>query len=406
MAHVAALPAVSTIRPSARLVVILGAMAALGPLSFDMYLPAFPELRETFDASASAVQLTLTAGLLGLGLGQLVIGPASDALGRRLPLLLGLGGYVAASLLCAVAPTVGVLAGLRFVQGFTAAAGVVLSRAMVRDVTTGVATARLFSLLMLVNGLAPVLAPTAGSIVLRFGSWRTIFVLLACFGGILLLATALRLPETRPAPHRGPGGVRVGLNGFAVLLRGRVFVGYGVMLGLSVGAVFAYIAGSSFALQDVYGLSPGAFAMTFGINGVGIVSCSQINRALLRRVSARRLLEGGLTAMTAGALGLLAAVVTGAALPFVLAPLFVTVASIGFVMPNATALALADHADVAGSASALLGVNQFLVGALAAPLVGIAGVDTAVPMALVMSLLCLGAMLALFTLARPRVAFP
>jgi DHA1 family bicyclomycin/chloramphenicol resistance-like MFS transporter len=389
------------VRPGARLVVILGSMAALGPLSFDMYLPAFPQLRETFGASASAVQLTITCALLGLGLGQLLVGPASDARGRRGPLLVGLGGYVCASLLCSVAPSIGILAGLRFVQGFTAAAAVVLSRAVVRDVTTGVATARLFSLLMLVNGLAPVLAPTIGSAVLGVGSWRVIFVVLAAFGLVLLLAVWLRLPETLPAPHRSPGGVRVGLRGFAALLRGRVFVGYGLTLGLSVGAVLAYIAGSSFALQEVYGLSPTAFGLTFGVNGIGIVACSQLNRGLLRRFAPRRLLAAGMTGMSAGALSLLAAVAAGAALPLVLAPLFVTVACAGFVMPNATALALADHGDVAGSASALLGVNQFLVGALVAPLVGIAGVETAVPMALAMSLLCLGAAVALVTLARP-----
>ena len=400
MAEAAALR-VPVARTGARLVLILGAMAALGPLSFDMYLPAFPQLRETFGASASAVQLTLTCALVGLGLGQLLIGPMSDARGRRAPLLVGLAGYVCASLLCTVAPTIAILAVLRFIQGFTAAAGVVLSRAVVRDITSGIATARLFSLLMLVNGLAPVFAPTIGSAVLRAGSWRTIFVVLAFFGAALLLVTWLRLPETLPAERRSAGGLRVGLRGFAALLRGRVFVGYGLALGLSVGAVFAYIAGSSFALQDVYGLSAAAFALTFGVNGIGIVVSSQVNRALLRLIAPRRLLGGGLSGMCAGALALLTAVASGAPLAAVLVALFVTVASVGFVMPNATALALADHAEVAGSASALLGVNQFLVGAVVAPLVGIAGVGTAVPMALVMLVLCLGAALALVTLARP-----
>jgi DHA1 family bicyclomycin/chloramphenicol resistance-like MFS transporter len=392
---------VPVVRTGARLVVILGAMSALGPLSFDMYLPAFPELRDSFDASASAVQLTLTCALVGLGLGQLLIGPTSDARGRRTPLLVGLAGYVCTSLLCCVAPSIAILAVLRFIQGFTAAAGVVLSRAVVRDVTSGVAMARLFSLLMLVNGLAPVLAPTIGSAVLRFGSWRTIFVVLATFGAVLLLVASLRLPETLPAERRSEGGLRVGLRGFKALLHGRVFIGYGLALGLSVGAVFAYIAGSSFALQDVYGLSATAFALTFGANGVGIVVSSQINRVLLHRIAPRRLLEGGLAAMCMGALALLTAVAFGAPLAVVLVALFVTVASVGFVMPNATALALADHAEVAGSASALLGVNQFIVGAVVAPIVGIAGVGTAVPMALVMLVLCLGAALALATLARP-----
>lgn len=403
MAHAAALR-IPTTAPGARVVVILGGLAALGPMSFDMYLPAFPELRETFGTSASAVQLTLTAGLLGLGLGQLVVGATSDVLGRRLPLLAGLGGYVSASLLCAVAPSIEALVGLRFLQGLTAAAGVVMSRAIVRDVSSGVATARLFSLLMLVNGLAPILAPTIGSAVLGITSWRAIFVVLAGFGFMLLGAAAFGLPETLPAARRRDGGLRTTMGGFAVLLRDRRFVGYGLALGLSVGAVLAYIAGSSFALQDVYDLSPGAFALSFGVNGIGIVACSQANRFLLQRFVPRRLLVLGLAGMSGGAVALLVVVATGTGLGWALATLFASVSCVGFVMPNATALALADHADVAGSASALLGVNQFLVGAVAAPLVGIAGVDTAVPMALVMVLLSLGAALALATLTRPAGA--
>lgn len=388
--------------PGTRLVLILGGLAALGPLSFDMYLPAFPELQEAFGTSASGVQLTLTASLLGLGLGQLVIGSTSDALGRRLPLLAGLGGYVVISLLCAVAPSIEALIGLRFLQGMTAAAGVVISRAVVRDVSSGVTMARVFSLLMLVNGLAPVLAPTIGSAVLGIGSWRSIFVLLAGFGVLLLGIASVALPETLPAARRREGGLRTSLQGFAVALHDRAFVGYGLALGLSVGAVFAYIAGSSFALQEVYGVSAGAFALSFGANGVGIVACSQANRFLLLRHPPRRLLLVALLMMTAATASLLAVVVIGAGLAAFLAALFVAVATIGFVLPNATALALADHADVAGSASALLGVNQFLVGAVAAPLVGSAGAGTAVPMALVMVLLCAGAVAAVLMLTRPR----
>lgn len=401
MSQAAALP-IRTASPGARVIVILGGLAALGPVSFDMYLPAFPELRETFGTSASAVQLTLTAGLLGLGLGQLVVGAASDALGRRAPLLAGLAGYVCVSLLCALAPTIEALVGLRFLQGFAAAAGVVMSRAIVRDLSSGVATARLFSLLMLVNGLAPILAPTVGSAVIGITSWRAIFVVLAGFGLIILAATAVGLPETLPAARRRNGGLRTTAQGFAVLLRDRRFVGYGLALGLSVGAVLAYIAGSSFALQEVYGLSAGAFALSFGVNGIGIVACSQANRFLLHRLLPRRLLMLGLAGMSTGAVALLAVVTAGGGLAWALGGLFVAVASVGFVMPNATALALADHPDVAGSASALLGVNQFFVGAVAAPLVGIAGVDTAVPMALVMTVLCVGAVLALVSLTRPR----
>ena len=378
--------------------IILGGLAALGPFSIEMYLPAFPELARDFDTSASEVQLTLTAFLVSLGLGQLLAGAVSDARGRRLPVVVGLGAYVGASLLCALAPSVYALVLFRLAQGVAAAAGVVTSRAVVRDLYTGAAAARFFSLLMLVNGLGPILAPLLGSLILRFTSWRGVFCVLAALGAMLLLACRLGLPETLPPERRRTGGVAQTTRGLAELARDRVFVGYALALGLSVGSVFAYIAGSSFVLQDIHGLSPQQFAVFFGVNGVGIVAVSQVNGFLVRSIAPRRLLIAGLGSMACGGLALLAVVALGGGLSALLPSLFVVVASVGFVLPNATALALADHPHVAGSASALLGVTQFLVGAAAAPLVGIAGSHSAWPMAVIIAFLGLSALTAVTTL--------
>ncbi len=373
-----------------------------------MYLPAFPELADDFDASASSVQLTLTACLLGLGIGQIVTGPVSDALGRRRPLLVGLGVYVGASLLCAVSPSIYALAGLRFLQGLAAGAGVVTSRAVVRDLFTGPAASRFFSRMMLVNGLAPILAPTIGAAVLVFTSWRGVFVVLAGIGAVLLLGSWLGLRETVAPERRRTGGARESIRGFGKLLHSRTFVGYALGQGLALGAMFAYISGSPFVLQEIYGLSPRLFAASFGINAVAIVAGSQVNGFLVGRVAPRPLLLGGLGTLAGGGLALLAVVVLDAGLAGVLATLFVLTCSVGFIIPNATALALADHPHVAGSASALLGLTQFLVAAAAVPLVGVAGSDSALPMAAVIATLAVGAVAAIVTLtpAGPATARP
>ena len=371
---------------AARFVVILGALGALAPLSIDMYLPALPALGRDFGAGAAQIQLTLSSFLIGLALGQIVAGPVSDARGRRRPLLVGLAAYAAASLLCVVAPSAPALVVLRFVQGASGAAGIVIASAVVRDRYTGVAAARFFSLLMLVSGLAPILAPIAGAQLLRVTSWRGVFVTLAVIGALLLLAAATGLPETLPPEHRQRGGIRVTLAIFRRLLADRVYVGYTLASGMAFAAMFAYISGSPFVLQGIYGLSPQWFSLLFGMNALGLVAASQVNGRVVGRVAPRRLLIGGLAGSASGGAALLAAVAAGAGLPGILPALFVVVASLGFVRPNATMLALAGHPRSAGSASALMGVLQFAIGAGAAPLVGVAGVN-AWPMALVIAAL-------------------
>jgi DHA1 family bicyclomycin/chloramphenicol resistance-like MFS transporter len=370
-------PAVRT-RPALTLALLLGGLSSVGPLSLDMYLPGLPQLGGDLSASASATQLTLTACLAGLALGQLVAGPLSDRLGRRRPVLAGAALFAAASLACAFAPSIGVLVGLRFLQGLGGAAGIVIGRAVVRDLYEGDAAARLFSTLMLVGGIAPILAPIWGGQLLAVTDWRGIFAVLALLGLALLAAAARALPETLTV--RSGGDMRA-------VLRDRRFLAYALCSGLMMGAMFAYIAGSPFVLQTIHGLSPQAYSLVFAVNGLGILAASYASRRLIGRVTPLRLLHAGVAMGAAGAALLLGAVVLDAPVAFLLVALLLVVSSIGLVSPNATALALAGHGQNAGAASALLGASQFLLGAAAAPLVGLAGVASALPMALTIAAL-------------------
>ncbi|MEV5829484.1 multidrug effflux MFS transporter [Spirillospora sp. NPDC052242] len=377
-------------RPGARfgLIAVLGALTAIAPLSTDLYLPALPEVADDLATGAVPTQLTLTACLVGLALGQAVAGPLSDALGRRRPLLAGMAIYTIASLLCAVAPTVGTLIGARFVQGAAGAAGIVIARAIVRDLYDGVAAARFFSMLMLISGIAPIMAPVAGGQLLRLVPWPGVFAVLSGVGVLLFLAALLGLRETLPAGERQTGGVRATLRTFRALLTDRPFVGYVLTVGLSFAAMFVYISGSPFVLQDVYGMSPQGFSIAFGVNSVGIVAAGQVGGRLAGRVPLGRLLAIGLGIVVAGAALLLLAVAAGLGAAWALPGMFLVASGQGLVLPNATALALWGRAPrIAGSASALLGVGQFTLGGAAGPLAGIGGEDTAVPMAVSIAVL-------------------
>ncbi|MFL5628243.1 MAG: Bcr/CflA family multidrug efflux MFS transporter [Ktedonobacteraceae bacterium] len=384
-----------------QLVFILGALTAFGPLSIDMYLPALPSLTRDFGTGAAQTQLTLSACLLGLALGQAIAGPISDELGRRRPLLVGLASYAFASLLCVVAPSVYALVLLRLVQGFAGSAGIVIARAIVRDLHSGIAAARFFSLLMLVNGLAPILAPLCGGLLLRFTSWRGVFVVLTVIGALLLLAATTSLSETLPPDRRQSGDIPATITTFRRLLASRSFIGYALSCGLAFAALFAYISGSPFVLQGIYGISPQLFSVIFSMNALGLVAASQVNGRLVGRVSPRRLLAAGLTATAIGGLALLSVVnFAGIGLVGILLALFVVVSSLGFVLPNATTLALADHPRNAGSASALLGMLQYAIGASVAPLVGAFGTGTALPMSVVIAALGVSALLVFVLLGR------
>lgn len=376
-----------TIDGRLKLVLLIGSLSAFGSLSMDMYLPALPSLSKDLHGSASMVQLTLTACLLGLAAGQLIAGPLSDSLGRRRPLFVGLVIYTLASLLCSFAPSMPVLVILRLIQGTAAASGVVIARATVRDVYEGNDVARFFALTMLIMGLAPILAPLLGGQLLRFTSWRGVFLVLAAIGAILLITSFLGLPETLGPERRRSGGIWDTLRTFRRLAADRTFVGYVLCAGLSMGAVFTYVSGAPFVLEDIYGVSPQVFGLLFGVNALSIMLLGQIGSRLVRLVGSRRLLIAGLGVAWAGGVLFLAAVLLGLGLAGILPGFFLLVASTGLVGPNATALALAHHAQQAGSAAALLGLFYYLVGGLVAPLAGIGGTHNAIPMAVLIALL-------------------
>ncbi|MFJ3881604.1 multidrug effflux MFS transporter [Streptomyces sp. NPDC090077] len=380
-----------------RFIALLAALVALGPLSIDGYLPGLPDLAADLRAGAAASQLTITACLAGLAVGQLIAGPLSDTYGRRRPLLAGLALYTIASALCALAPDVRTLVCLRLVQGIGGAFGIVIANAMVRDRASGTRTARLFSALTLITGLAPVFAPVLGGQLLRVTAWPGIFVALAVLGAVMLAASAAGLPETRPSAPRQPLPAVVGQ-----LLGDRVFTGYVLANGLVFAAMFAYISGSPFVLQEIHGLSPQQYSAVFAVNAAGLVAAAQINGRLLARATARVLLLAGLLGATAGGTTVLAAVLTRAPLPVLLTGLFVLVSSVGLVMPNAAAQALADHGGHAGSAAALLGFSQFMLGGALAPLAGAGGATDALPMGIIVAVLPALALLTLGVLTRSK----
>lgn len=368
-----------------RFVLVLGALIALGPLSIDMYLPALPELRDEFGASESAAQLTLTGMLVGLAVGQLVIGPLSDAFGRRLPLLLGLLAHGLASLLAAIAPSIAVLSGVRVLQGVAGAAVSVVAMAMVRDLFRGAAMAGLMSRLMLVIGVAPILAPSLGSVVLRSTSWRGVFVTLAVAAVLLATLAAVALQETLPPQRRRPATARATVASYRTLVADRSFLALALVGGLSMSALFVYVSGASFVLQDGFGLSPAEFAVVFGANAAALIAASQLNPVLLRRFGMVTILA---TANVTGVVAATVLLVTGltgfGGLAGALVPMAVVLAAAALVMPNVPALALARHGDSAGSAAAVLGFLQFGVGAGIAPVVGLFGSSSAAPMGAVM----------------------
>ncbi|MFY1702260.1 multidrug effflux MFS transporter [Micromonospora sp. WMMA1923] len=384
-----------------RLVLVLGSLVALGPLTIDMYLPAFPAIVEDFRTTSAAVQLTLTGTLAGLAVGQLLIGPLSDAVGRRRPLIAGIVLHVVASLLCVVAPTIAVLGALRVVQGLGVAATSVVAMAVVRDLFGGVAFARLLSRLLLVMGAAPVLAPTLGGGLLRWTNWQGVFVALAVFGLLLVGVAVVGLAETLPPARRRRGGVVATARVYGSLLRDRTFVGLVLVAGLAMAALFAYVSGSSFVLQGQYGLNEQEFGLAFGAGAVGLIGATQFNVRLLRWWSPQRILMVALGVGTGAGLVLLAVAATGfGGLPSLLVSLWVVLAAAGLAMPNAPALALSRHGEAAGTASALLGAVQFGVGALAAPLVGVLGTG-ATAMAVVVAGGMLAATAVLLVVVRP-----
>lgn len=395
----------ATRRAGLLVVLVLGGLTATPPLAMDMYLPSLPEVTRSLHAPAATVQLTLTACLAGMALGQLAVGPMSDKWGRRRPLLTGLAIYIVATALCAIAPNVESLIAFRLAQGLAGAAGIVIARAVVRDLYDGVAMARFFSTLMLVSGVAPIVAPLVGGQILRVTDWRGVFVVLTAVGILLTALVWRRLPETLAPADRHAGGTAEALRSMRALLADLPFTGYMLTGGFAFAALFAYISASPFVIQEIYGASPQTFSLLFGVNSVGLVVVGQINgKLLVGRVSMDKVLAAGLAVVVLASTALLL-MATGAFGEVGLIPvataLFVLMSAMGVTMPNAQTLALMRTRHSAGSASALLGTSSFLIGAVASPLVGIAGEHTAVPMAVVQLVAGLVAVACFVGMCRP-----
>jgi MFS transporter, DHA1 family, multidrug resistance protein len=369
------------------LVVILGALTAFAPLAIDMYLPALPTLERAFLATTAEVQRTLASFFLGFALGQALYGPVADRFGRKPPLYVGLVLFGLASIACALTQSIEALTALRVLQAIGACSGAVVARAMVRDLFEPKETARIYSALMLVMGVAPILAPLLGGYLLVWFGWQAIFWLLAALAFASLAAVALRLPETHDRNTAHSLSLGPVLGRYAALLRDRRFVGYALSGGMNAAGMFAYIAGSPFVFIELYGVAPEHFGWIFGANAAGLIFASQVNGRIVHRYGADRILRFGNGLQTIAALALVVAAATGLGGPFGIAiPLFVYVGCVGLVSPNAIALAMAPQGAQAGSASALVGTLQFSVAAVAATAVGAIHQESALPMAIIIAI--------------------
>lgn len=384
-----------------KLAAILGSLGAFAPLSVDMYLPALPIIAEDLSTTQSTVQLSLTFFLFGLVIGQLLLGPISDAKGRRKPLLIGLALYTVSSLLCVFATSIELFIALRFVQGLTGASGIVISRAILRDFFSGSQLTKVFAMLALIQGSAPVLAPVLGGIVLLFAPWKGMFVFLSLVGFVMFFVVLFRLPESLEESSRSKASIMQTFITYKQLLVDRSFIGIALAIAFMYAMMFAYISGSSFVLQNVYGISAQMYSMIFAINGIGIVTCSQITGRLVGRFSELKLLVVGIMMSFIGTAILLVMLILEAKIYFIIPPLFIAIASVGIVSTTGQSLALQNQGKIAGSASALLGVMQFILAGIIAPLTGI-GNDPAISMGVVMIIGSIGAILAYLLLIRMK----
>lgn len=372
--------------PTGWLVLMLGALSAFAPLSIDMYLPAFPQIAADFGVELGQVQLTLSVFLIGMAVGQAFYGPLADRWGRRTPLLFGLTLFVAATAGCALAQSVGALTISRLCMALGGSAGVVITRAVVRDSFNETESAHIYSLLMLVMGVAPILAPLLGGQLLLVTGWRGIFWVIAGFGLVCLGATGRWLPDTLPPERRVAHGVVEALRVYGRLLVDPRFITYVTAVGCASGMLFGYISGAPTIFIEQHGVTPQAFGLFFGANAGGLIAASQLNRWLLRRWPARRILGVVYTVNTVAALLLVGEVLTGwGGFTALVALLFICIASTGLIFPNIAALAMTPFGAVAGSASALMGTLQFGMGGLAGTVVGLLHNGTALPMAGVMA---------------------
>ncbi|ANU10999.1 Bcr/CflA family drug resistance efflux transporter [Planococcus antarcticus DSM 14505] len=363
------------------LALILSMLGILAPLNIDMYLPAFPSIADELDAHVSLVQLSLTACLIGLAAGQIVIGPLSDANGRRKPLIVSVILFALSSLLCAVAPTIEMLIVARFLQGFTASGGVVLSKAVVSDMFTGREMTKFFALLMVINAVAPMAAPIAGGAILTlpFAGWETIFYFLGFLGLLMVVVVILRLPETLPPEKRVPSSIGHSVKTMISLFNERPFIGYALVVGLIHGGSFAYVAGTPFVYQEIYGVSPQVFSVLFGINGLAMIMGSFIIGKFGGIVSEHRLLQGAVVVAVSATFVLLVMTMIQGPLVSLVIAIFVYMTAIGMIFTSSFTLAMRGQGHRAGSASAVVGMLPLVIGSIVSPLVGI-NETSAVPM--------------------------
>ncbi|MCL7749497.1 Bcr/CflA family efflux MFS transporter [Halalkalibacter alkaliphilus] len=386
---------------------LLGMLAVLGPLNIDMYLPSFPEIADDLGARASLVQLSLTACLLGLAAGQVVVGPISDAQGRKKPLLISIFLFAVSSLLCALAPNIVILVIARFLQGFTAAAGVVISRAVVRDVFSGRELTKFFALLMVINAVAPMAAPIAGGAILLmpFANWSSIFYFLSLIGLFIVLVVALKLKETLPPEKRIPSTVVHSVRTMGSLFKDRSFIGYALTVGFIHGGSFAYVAGTPFVYQGIYDVSPQVFSVLFGINGLAIILGSFTIGRLGGIVHERSLLRIAVIIAVSATSFLLVMTIVEGPLATLVIPIFIYMTSMGMITTSTFSLAMQNQGHRAGSASAVLGTLSLFLGSMVSPLVGI-NEATAVPMGAILFFTSLLGAIAFFKLTNRQQIEP
>ena len=375
------------------LTIFLGVMTAIAPLSTDMYLPALPEVQADFGVSTSLVQLTLTMTTLGMAFGQILAGPLSDLVGRRRPLFVGMLVFIGATLGCVLAEDIYLFLFFRFCAGFAGASGIVIARAIARDVCEGAELTRFFAVLMMVNGFAPIIAPVIGGQILLFASWRAAFVLLTLIG-VFLAGAALVYQETLPQEARS-ANMTDSLKIFPMLLRDRYFLGHCLLQCFVFGAFFSYLSGSSFVFQNVYAVSPQVYSMIFAVIGAGLLLAGVLPARLAGRVPDVVMLKYAVLVPLFGSILLLAGFCLSAPLAVILVVLFLTIVPLSVMGAASFSLALSRQGKNAGSASALIGCFSMLLGACMMPVVGIAGDHTALPMGIVM-LSCYGLGTAVF----------
>ncbi len=395
-----------TRRERAIYVIVLGALTALGPFTIDLYLPAFPQVESDLGVSTAAIQLTLTATTIGFAFGQLLVGPWSDAVGRRLPLILATSVHVLASLGVALAPDIAWLMAFRVLQGFGAAAGGVVAMATVRDLFGGYPLVRMLSRLSLVNGLAPILAPVIGSQLLLIMPWRGLFIVLAAYGVVIVIAASLLIVETLPPARRVDKGHATIRDRYRVLFADRIFVGVAIIGGMSFSGLFAYLSASPFLFQDVYGLDPQGYGLLFATNSIGVVAGVQISSRLARRIAPQWILSVSTLVLLGSAIAIIVLDLAGAGFWGTVVPLWFFITACGFGFPMVQALALANHGKEAGTAASLLGAMNFGLAGLLSPIVGLFGISSAVPMGAVMAATSVVSIASLWLIVRPRTVPP